>query len=256
LLLLKALLSAAAMLLNGIEYGAWILSSLVLFATAIQLWRNGRIHNRRVFFVYLLVVGVHGLINLFLSLTNPVWWFYSFYLGAFITTLLGFVVLFEVAKAALSVPVFRLNSSTFFSLCAVGAVIAVIVSANTRFDGPSFMKVRLLLEVSLRIMQISILAIFAAVSVLFGLFWRRLEFGIVLGYGFYAASQLAVIFLRASVGDAAHKVFVLMPNVCFLCASVIWLVYSSVSDSTVALAAREEVASKVYDASTAVERLR
>jgi hypothetical protein len=105
-------------------------------------------------------------------------------------------------------------------------------------------------------MQVSVLAIFAAVSVLFGLFWRRVEFGIVLGYGFYAASQLAVMFLRASVGDAAHKVLILMPDVSFLCASVIWLVYSSVSDSTVALAEREEVASRVYDASTAIERLR
>jgi hypothetical protein len=220
------------MLLKTVQYSVWVLSSVFLFATAVQLWRSGRVRNFRVFTFYLVFVGSCGLINLALSFIDPTWWFYSFFAGNVITTLLAFAVLFEVAKSAISIPIFKLDASRFLSFCAIAAVLAVVVSATTDVNGNAFIKARILLEVALRVMQVSILAIFAGVSIFFGLLWHRVEFGIVLGYGIYAASQLAVMYLQAA-GGSTRELFVFIPLISFCCAALTWFVYSSLADPIV-----------------------
>lgn len=218
------------MLLKIVQYGAWALSSVLLLGTAAQLWRGSHLARLPIFFSYLVLVGFHGLLNLLLSFTNPLWWFYSFYVGNVITTLLGFVVLYEVADSAISSPGLKIDRSTFMALCAVGAFVAVAVTALIEVEGHSFLRVRILLEVALRVVQVTILAIFAILSFIFGLFWRRVEFGIVLGYGLYAASQLMVMYLRASGTLVSEKVFAVVPVISFCASALVWLVYSSVAE--------------------------
>src|SRR5262249_46586097 len=104
------------MLLKNIQYGVWALSSVLLLATAIQLWRKGHLQRSKVFCAYLVVVGVHGMANLALSFADPRLWFFSFYIGNLVTTLLAFAVLYEVAKSAMSIPTFRLDATGFLSL--------------------------------------------------------------------------------------------------------------------------------------------
>jgi len=235
-----------------LQYGTWVVSSLLLLATAAQLWRRGHLSYLRVFFVYLIAVGSHGLLNLGLCFTHEVWWFYSFFIGSFVTTLLAFFVLYEVAKNAISIPSFRLDTSTFMALCAVSAVIAVAVSANTEVTGSTFVRARILLEVVLRVMQVCILAIFAAISALLGVFWRRVEFGIVLGYGIYAASQLTVMYLRASgISDTASAI---VPLLSYCCAAMIWFLYSTVIDPVIE-GEVQPLLSEIHTSKAALERL-
>jgi hypothetical protein len=253
LLLPQEVLSAAAMLLKALEYGTWVLSSFLLLATAVQIWRKGNLSHLRVFFIYLLVVGTHTLLNLCLRFTNDVWWFYSFFIGSVITTLLGFAVLYEVAKNVISLPAFKLNASTFLTLCATSAVIAVLVTANTGVAGTSFVRARILFEVALRVMQVCILAIFAATSIFLGLFWQRVEFGIVLGYGLYAASQLAVMYLRAA--GLSNTVSFIVPLISYCCAAMIWFVYSTRVDSVIE-GDVEPLLSEIHVSRAVLERLR
>lgn len=241
------------MFLNAIQYGFWLLSSLILLGTAAQLRRAGLHPKLTIFFWYLIVVSIHGLINLALSFIDPVWWFYSFFVGSFATTILGFAVLYEVAKSAIRIPVFKLNPQVFLALCAVGAVLAVVVSAQTEVTGTIFIRVRILLEVSLRVMQVSILCIFASVSLFFGLLWRRVEFGIVLGYGIYATSQLAIMWLRAS--GTANDVAALVPIVSYCCAAMTWFVYSTLAVPVVQ-ADFKSLLLNVQDSRAVLERLR
>ncbi len=218
---------------KSLQYGAWVLSSVALLATAVQLRRGGHLPRLRFFFSYLVIAGFHGGIDLLLSFTNPLWWFYSFYIGNVITTLLGFVVLYEVAIAAVSTPKLKIDRSTFLGLCAMGAVLAVAAVAVTEVEAHYFLRVRILLEVGLRVAQVTILAIFVGISSLFGLFWRRVEFGIVLGYGLYASSQLAVMYLRASGTPVSQTLFSIVPVVSYCVSSFVWLVYSSVADPVI-----------------------
>jgi hypothetical protein len=254
LLLHEKVVSAAAMLLKIVQYGAWALSSVLLLAAAAQLWRGGHLPRLRIFFTYLVLVGIHGLLNLFLSFANPLWWFYSFYAGNAVTTLLGFVVLYEVADSAVSSPSLKINRSTFMALCAVGAFVAVAVTAFIEIEGHSFLRVRILLEVALRVVQVTILGIFAILSFIFGLFWRRVEFGIVLGYGLYASSQFAVMYLRASGNPVSEKVFAIVPVVSFCASALVWLIYSSVADPEVRTNT-EPLLVEVQRSHAAIERL-
>jgi hypothetical protein len=188
-----------------------------------------------------------------LSFTNEIWWFYSFFTGKVITTLLGFAVLFEVASNVIAIPAFRLNRSTFMTLCAVSAVFAVIVTASTDVSGTPFVRVRILLEVALRVMQMCLLAIFAAISIFFGISWRRVEFGIVLGYGFYASAQIAVMYLRAA--GTSDSISALVPLISYCCTATIWFVYSTVIDPAVE-GDVEPLLSEIHNSQAALERLR
>lgn len=254
MLLPEKVLSAAAMLLKIVQYGTWALSSVLLLAAAAQLWRGEHLPRLRIFCSYLVLVGIHGILNLFLSFTNPLWWFYSFYVGNVITTLLGFVVLYEVADSAVSSPSLKIDRSTFMALCAVGAFVAVAVTAFIEVEGHSFLRVRILLEVALRVVQVTILAIFAILSFIFGLFWRRVEFGIVLGYGLYASSQLAVMYLRASGSAISEKVFAVVPMLSFCASALVWLVYSSMADPAIRTDS-ELLFMEVQRSHAAIERL-
>jgi hypothetical protein len=254
LLLSEKVLSAAAMLLKVVQYAAWTLSSVLLLGAAAQLWRGSHLARLPIFFVYLVLVGFHGLLNLLLSFTNPLWWFYSFYVGNVITTLLGFVVLYEVADSAVSGPSLKIDRSTFMALCAVGAFVAVAVTAFIQVEGHSFLRVRILLEVALRVVQVTILAIFAILSFVFGLFWRRVEFGVVLGYGLYATSQLAVMYLRASGSAVSEKVFAVVPMLSFCASALVWLVYSSMAEPAFRTDS-EPLLVKVQRSHAAIERL-
>lgn len=241
------------MSLKALEYTIWVISSLTLFATAIQLRRRGLTSHLPVFFTYLLIVGTHGLLNLALSFLDPVSWFYSFFVGSFLTTLLGFAVLYEVARSAISTPAFKLNASSFALMCAIGAVIALFVSANTEVAGHTFVRARVILEAVLRVMQVSILAVFAAVSFFFGLWWRRVEFGIVLGYGLYACAQLSVMYLRAA-GAGNETLYVFVPLISYSCAAVIWLIYSRMMELSVNVDL-EPLITEVRQTHVAIERL-
>lgn len=237
-----------------VQYAASALTSVVLLATAFTLWRRGLVSELPVFLCYLVLVAVHGLVNLVFSFTHQLWWFYSFYAGAFLTTLLGFAVLYEVARSAVSTPAIRIDKPTFFALCAAGAVLAVFVAINTHVEGPAFVRARILLEASLRVMQVSLLAIFVLISMFFGLLWRRIEFGIILGYGIYAASQLSVVYLRASGSPAMETVFVLVPVLSYLISSVVWCAYSSASDSAIRVDV-EQFLADINDSRATLERI-
>jgi hypothetical protein len=219
--------------LQPFDYLMWSVSSVISLIGAGQLWKTSEVRRFPIFFAYLVLVGAHGLLNLALSAVSPILWFYSFYIGALLTTLLGFAVLYESARTAVSTPAFNLDRSTYLFLCAVGAVVAVVVSVLSEVHGPTFVRMRILFEVALRIMQLWILGIFATVSILFGLFWRRVEFGVVLGYGVYAAAQVSVMFLRAQGAANSNRIVTLAPMISYLCASLIWLSYASARQSAV-----------------------
>jgi hypothetical protein len=209
-----------------IYYGTWVLSSLACLIAAAQLWRSNRHSEFRIFFVYLILAGLHGVANLALSLFSPGAWFFSFHVGSLLTSLLGFAVLYEASKAALSTPLFNLRSSSFLGFCAAAAVVAVSVCAAVEVSGPAFLRARVLLELALRLTQVSILIVFGAASAFYGLFWHRTEFGIVLGYGCYASVQLALMAHRASSPDRFAPHIVLIPMLSFLASTIIWLLYS------------------------------
>lgn len=213
-----------------IQYLIWIAGLLGLAATAVLLKRSGRTAQYPFFFGYLLFDAAHAIVLLWVR-HDPVAYFYCYYIGTLIIVALSFAVLYESSKAALSLPTFTLSKTHYFQLCALLCVVAVAVVAALDFQQQSLiLRARVMIETALRIDQVGVLLIFMFATRFFGLYWKRLEFGIVAGYGAYAVVELLALYMRASQGEAVANHFAIFKSVSFLFAICIWLFYARSKD--------------------------
>lgn len=209
-----------------IQYAIWIAGLLAPIATAILLKRSGSAARHPVFVGYLLFVAAHAILLLLIQ-QDPVAYFYSYYIGTLVIVALSFAVLYESSKAALSLPTFTLSKTHYFQLCALCCVIATIIVAMMHVQETALiLRARVMIEVALRIIQVGVLLIFLVATRFFGLYWKRLEFGIVAGYGTYAAVELAALVVRAFQGEAVVAHFAILKSVSFLMAAMIWVFYA------------------------------
>ena len=189
--------------------------------------RNGTQRAYPLFFFYVLFVAAHG--TLLLTIKDfPLAYFYSYYAGTLVSVALSFFVLFEASKAVQSLPTFTMDRTRFVQLCLACCVIAVLVVSQTQIQEASpIMRARVLIEESLRVVQLGVLCIFVLATKFFGLYWKRFEFGIVAGYGLYAAVELCALMIRAFWGEAALQHFILVKALSFFAACVIWVTYAA-----------------------------
>jgi hypothetical protein len=210
-----------------VQYAIWIVSTVILLAVAVFMRRNGSHRAYPVFFVYVLFVAAHGAFLLIIK-EFPLLYFYGYYAGALVSVALSFSVLFEASKAVQSLPSFTLDRTRFVQLCVACCVIAILVVSQTTVQETStIMRARVLIEEALRVVQLGVLCIFVLATKFFGLYWKRFEFGIVAGYGLYAAVELCALLIRALWGEAALEHFVLIKSLSFFAACLIWVTYAA-----------------------------
>lgn len=79
---------------------------------------------------------------------------------------------------------------------------------------------------ALNVLQVALLLFFSLTVLMMGSGWEEHEFGIVLGFGLYAISQLVTTAVRAKAGYARTNVDQL-PVIGYFVALVMWIIYLS-----------------------------
>lgn len=92
-------------------------------------------------------------------------------------------------------------------------------------DLHKFMAALLIVQRSLRVIQLGLLFFLFIFVSCFGLSWRHYLVGIGLGFGLYAAADLAMLALITTVGSSAANVFNLVRSAAYNCTVLIWIVY-------------------------------
>lgn len=154
-------------------------------------------------------------------------YFYTYYvLQAFILAI-SFGVIYEVFDSVLEpYDALRRVSSKLFLGATVG--LAVLGLAFVLYGtGVEYRMVRLIIltQRSLRIVQIGLLIFLFALARSFALSWRSYSFGIALGYGIYASVDLVLTAVRLNYGVGAIPLQSLLNMLGYAIACGIWVWY-------------------------------
>lgn len=155
-------------------------------------------------------------------------YFYVFWSIETLTVLLGlliireiFLVLFQSYEGAR-----RLAGGIF---CAAGVVL-LSLTAILAMHGPAEPARRLALAIlnlqrSLRFLQVGLMVTLFVLSRYLRLTWRHYVFGIALGFGFFAITNLAMFAVRFYVGYKSSSFIPFVPPVGYFFTVLLWLTY-------------------------------
>jgi hypothetical protein len=157
---------------------------------------------------------------------DPYLYFYSRWIAEGISVTLAFMVILEI---------FRISVDGYESIRRIGirlligaAVVSVILGLSLMHQGVaarvSMVNFELEIENCLRIIQIGLLLTLFAFTSYLALNWSHYVLGIAVGYGLYAAANLAIHVSVLYVGKAYYY-FSLLDAGAFSCTVIIWLAY-------------------------------
>src|SRR6185437_11407024 len=156
---------------------------------------------------------------------------YSLYVGVYwvnesISIVLNFLALQEsfylVFRNFLSIPWFR---RLFPSIGLLMVFIAVLRAAFYPVSQASLLARTLItLEIIVGFLQFGIFCLFILLVRFFHLRWRQQAFGVVLGFGIFAAGTLVVILLRSEFGTKFNPVVRITAPIAYIIAVVVWVI--------------------------------
>lgn len=112
-----------------------------------------------------------------------------------------------------------------------GLLIAIAVFTAYAAPGADVERVMagiLILERSVRIVQVGLLSLLFVFAGFLRLRWPHYAFGVALGFGIFCSVELAAITLRAHGGMPVHQTFVILKPLSFVVAEAVWLFFVAV----------------------------
>jgi hypothetical protein len=195
---------------------------------AVVLWRRGLHKKFPVFFAYLLAQTAMfaALFPLRLS-GNYGWFFWSYWLAAAINAILGFKVIHEIF-----LDVFRpyhtlkdLGTVIFKWAGVVMLLVSVVVAFSNSLQRDPVVHAVTTLQRSVRLVQFGLILFLLLFSRFLGVSRRQLSFGVALGFGFFASTELVLLAL-AFGGFLNKEVFNLANMAAYNLSIIVWIGYS------------------------------
>jgi hypothetical protein len=210
-----------------IIYGDWFAGIGLLVILTIVLIARKSWKKFPVFTIY----SVFNLVNsvgMYLLLGHPVSFAYTFWVSEVVGMLLGLFVVYELFKNLFASydALRRLASNIFYwvllVLVIVGGVVAYVHSA---VEGHRFVAAFLVVEESVRIIEVGLIVSLFLFAGAFGLHWRQSVFGIALGLGIFATVELLGITMRAHFGIATTPALNIARGLSFDASLLVWMGY-------------------------------
>jgi hypothetical protein len=204
----------------------WCLHPILQSVVAVVLWSRGLHKKFPVFFTYLIVQNAY-FAACFSLRGNYNWYFRAYWLGAAISAALGFQVIHEIF-----LDVFRpfhmlkdLGTVIFKWAAAVMLLVSVVVAFSNSLNRDPLVHAVITLQGSVRLVQFGLILFLLLFSGFLGFSRRQLSFGIALGFGFFASSELLLLAL-AFGGFLNKEGFNLANMAAYNLSIVIWIGYS------------------------------
>ena len=202
----------------------------LLLVVGVIMFRRHLHRQAPIFFAYVLfdtcgMAVVYGLLHF----GNHYWWWYGSWAENGICILLGFAVIVEVFNKLFA----PYEGIRYFAKVVVFWSAAVLVATgafsaaffhHVAFSVP-ILTVFLVLDRSLRIVQLGLILSLFAVSRYLHLRWKNLTFGIALGFGFYALTQLATWTVRIYYGQLVAGTVNVVQGAAYCATILIWAFY-------------------------------
>jgi hypothetical protein len=208
----------------------WI-TSWVAAIVLIGLMVKRKLHREYpIFFAFLLAETASDLTNFALSFGSMKTYYYAYWVGAAITTCVGFAVLHELFRLIFR-PYESLRSfgATLFKWSSIVLLLISTIMAITSSPVTKYPIADLILTVdrSVRLMQCGLVLFMYLFSRHLGLTERHRVFGISIGFGLTASLHLIVVTCQAFLleNSMALKAMTGLHQIAYLVSVVIWGVY-------------------------------
>jgi hypothetical protein len=204
----------------------WLVGGILLIVTIALLYKRGLHRDFPWFFRYLLLVLVRSPILFAIRMMDSTAYFYTYWILEAVTVAVSFLVIFEVYRHVLRSSTLNIRPSTFFTLCvglfAAAAATALVIEVT---DGPALLRAIFVLTRTVRIMQVCLFVLLLIGSLFFNFYWQSVPFGVALGYGIYATTEMLVATFRSSLGPAGDLIFAVTKVFSYQVAVLIWILY-------------------------------
>ncbi len=217
---------------NAVLY-LWCAQPVLQSVLAVLLWRKTLHKKFPIFFTFLVVQVVN------FSVIFPLWlsgnyelYFAPFWLGEAINAVLGFKVIHEIF-----IDVFRpyhtlkdLGTLLFKWAGVVMLLVSVVVAFSNSFDQSPLVHALTTLQRSVRVVQLGLILFLLLFSRFLGVSRRQISFGISLGFGLFAGTEL-VLYALNSGGFVKQSYLNEINMMAYIVAIFVWLGYSLSKDS-------------------------
>lgn len=211
----------------------WCAQPILQSAVAWTLWRR-RLHRQfPAFFSYILaqIAIFAGTFPLWLSVYVKqqddyyTWFFWSYWLGAAISAILGFKVIHEIFLDVFRpYPTLRDLGTVVFKWAGVVMLMVSVVVAFSNSEYSPLVHAVTTLQRSVRFVQFGLILFLLLFSRFLGVSRRQRSFGLALGFGLFAGVELMILALAA--GGFLHREAVNLVNTAtYNLAIVIWFGY-------------------------------
>jgi len=225
-------------LIQTAETIVWIIGALAPFAIAIFMLRRKLYRDFPVFFMYIAIHAVQGVVGFFLirfSQSKYFWFYWGFEgLDAFLTLAViqeMFSVIFAPYEALqkLGVVVFRWLAVV---LC-IFAIVTAIASPSGEIN--STMNALFILDRSVQVLQLGLVFFLFVFCRVFGMTWRHYVFGIAAGLLTMCTIGMIALAIRTHKGQVGNSWFDLVAPIGYTLGTLTWVYYFSSEKSVVPL---------------------
>jgi len=155
-------------------------------------------------------------------------YFYAYWLLEGIGVMLGLAVVYEVFQHLLvAQPTLKELARRIFQWAVVALATAgfIVIVLQWPSGAQSVSSGVVIVEEAARVIEIGLLMFLFLFSSVFGLHWRRHEFGMALGLGTFVAVQLTIVAMNSHAGLVAMDILTFVRIVSFDLSLLIWLGY-------------------------------
>src|SRR5260370_10056567 len=200
-----ALFKTDGMTSQQIIYGDWLVGLGLLGVLAVVLIRNRAWKKFPMFTIYSIFTFLTAT-GMYLLRAHSVIYQYTYWACETLGMLLGLGVVYEVFRNLFASydALRRLAANIFYWVLLVLVIIGgVVLYTHSALEGSRFVAAFLVLEESVRIIEVGLIMALFLFSSAFGLHWRPAVFWLALGLGVFATVELLAITMRAHFGIVA-----------------------------------------------------
>ena len=215
-----------------VSYSLWLGGSVAQFVAAGVMLRRRQVKQFPMFFSYLAFQIFQAALLFLLHLQKHQHYgryFYAFWTGQAIGAILRFGVIYEIFSAVfVPYPALRSLGGVLFRWSAVVLImVAALVAASDASgnSGGQLIASIFILDRSINLVQCGLLFFLFIFSASFGLSWRHQVFGIAMGFGMIASSELAIAAIRTQIGGVADEVLFFVQRGLYDVSMLIWIGY-------------------------------
>ncbi len=217
----------ASQLVNGLYYALWIGQPALQLGVAAVL-RRRKLHKEFPFFFwYLLFQGATNLLMLALMSHYRAYFYVYWFVQAPVSTLLEFAIIYEVfGKLFRSYPHLQGFARVLFRWAgSVLLLVAVLLAMNAPGNEGPIVVATLWAERSARLVQCGLVFFLLWFCSYLGITRRHYLFGVALGFGTIASTELAAVAARMMTGYIGDRGFNLALLAATDFAAIVWLIY-------------------------------